>query len=70
MSRVCREEEVIVDFEKSCFCAVIRSGAGLKWVEQFIGGEVGFDLVGTCSFKYFQQKGKVENGTNLLGYLG
>ena len=51
--RVCREEEIVCDFQESSFGAVLWAESRLEWFIQFMRVEVGFDLRGNKTFQNF-----------------
>lgn len=59
------EEEVISDFEQSCFSAVFGTEARLEWFIETVGSKVGLELGGNDTFQDFRQKGEVGYGTEI-----
>ena len=53
MAGVCREEDVVGDFQEGCFNAVFGTETGLKWFERVIRAEVGFELCGNSTLQHF-----------------
>ena len=51
--RVCREGEIVCDFQESGFGAVLWAESRLEWFIQFTREEVGFDLRGDNAFQNF-----------------
>lgn len=48
------EEEVICDFNKGGFCAVLGSETGLKWFIELVGVKVQFQLGSDDAFQDFR----------------
>ena len=69
-TRVGRAEDVIGDLEESCFCAVVTTEARLEGFIEVIVVEVGFELGGNDSLKYFGEKGEVGDGPIVIGGIG
>ena len=53
LPRVCREEEIVCDFQESGFSAVLWAESRLEWFIQFIRADVGFDLCCDNTFQNF-----------------
>lgn len=69
MARVRGKEEVVGDFKKGCFGAVLNTESRLKWFEYVFGVEMGFELGSDYTFKYFGKKW-LENGRKLFMMSG